>query len=261
MRRPPRKTVDQQLNMYLLAAGAAGVGLLALAQPSEAKIVYRPILVNIPPNTSYTLDLGLGPVPVLTLKNTHSFFVTLGQSFCGDALFPVASSGVAGQRTSDRILASALNSGVQIGPRLKFYSATRSARPNMAAVYKSEFLNASWGDWRNVTNRYLGIRFKVKGQFHYGWARLNVRSHLGISPLSCNVFATLTGYAYETVPNKPIIAGKTKGLEQWDEEGLDTGASVTKPIEIPQPATLGLLALGSPGLSIWRRKEPALQSN
>jgi len=23
--------------------------------------------------------------------------------------------------------------------------------------------------------------------------------------------ATLTGYAYETIPNKPIIAGKTKG--------------------------------------------------
>ena len=33
------ESVHKQLNMYAIAAGAAGVGLLALAQPSEAKIV------------------------------------------------------------------------------------------------------------------------------------------------------------------------------------------------------------------------------
>jgi len=27
-----------------------------------------------------------------------------------------------------------------------------------------------------------------------------------------SIVATLTGYAYETIPNKAIIAGKTKGL-------------------------------------------------
>jgi hypothetical protein len=48
----PRKTanlsesVHQQLNMYGVAAGAAGVGMLALAQPSEAKIVYTPANVQ-----------------------------------------------------------------------------------------------------------------------------------------------------------------------------------------------------------------------
>jgi hypothetical protein len=241
--------------MYALAAGAAGVGVLALIQPSEAKVVYRPILVNLPPNTSFKLDFGLGPVPVLTLKNVHGFVFTSNMSFCNDFLYPVGS--VAFHRTSKRIYAFALSSGAQIGPPATVF--TRSA--NMAVVYNGRYFQGSWGDWRNVTNRYLGIRFQVNGQVHYGWARLKVRSRFGRSPVSCNVFATLTGYAYETVPNKPIIAGKTKGLEQWDEEGLDTGASVTKPIEIPQPATLGLLALGSPGLSIWRRKEPALQSN
>jgi hypothetical protein len=29
--------------------------------------------------------------------------------------------------------------------------------------------------------------------------------------LNKGIVARLTGYAYETVPNKPIIAGKTKG--------------------------------------------------
>jgi hypothetical protein len=74
-------------------------------------------------------------------------------------------------------------------------------------------MTTSWGEWRNVNNRYLGIRFQVNGQFHYGWARLNVRSRLRNFPLSCNIFATLTGYAYETVPNRPIIAGKTQSAD------------------------------------------------
>jgi len=42
----PRKTAElprslhQQLNLYAIAAGAAGVGMFALAQPADAKIVY-----------------------------------------------------------------------------------------------------------------------------------------------------------------------------------------------------------------------------
>jgi hypothetical protein len=44
--RPPRTpsklpvSVHHQLNMYAIVAGAAGVGMLALAQPVEGKIVY-----------------------------------------------------------------------------------------------------------------------------------------------------------------------------------------------------------------------------
>ena len=34
------------------------------------------------------------------------------------------------------------------------------------------------------------------------------------------ITATLTGYAYETVPNKAIIAGKTKGPDAEQRAGL-----------------------------------------
>jgi hypothetical protein len=36
------ESVHHQLNMYALAATAAGVGMLAFVQPSEAEIVYTP---------------------------------------------------------------------------------------------------------------------------------------------------------------------------------------------------------------------------
>jgi len=51
-------SIHQQLNGYGLAAGAAGVALLALAQPSEAKIVYTPAHEKLPLNKDFFLDLN-----------------------------------------------------------------------------------------------------------------------------------------------------------------------------------------------------------
>jgi hypothetical protein len=61
----------------------------------------------------------------------------------------------------------------------------------------------------------------------------------------------LTGYAYETVANQPILTGQTSGTAE--------------DVSIPQPAgsqsgsqskvQLGLLALGASGLPAWRREE------
>ncbi len=109
------------------------------------------------------------------------------------------------------------------------------------------------GKWHEVSDRYLGVRFIIRGKIHFGWTRLTVhdKGHA--------ITAVLTGYAYETIPNKPIITGKTKGpdddsVEQQND--LVPGASLTSPIpETPQPASLGRLALGAQGVPLWRRKE------
>jgi hypothetical protein len=62
--------------------------------------------------------------------------------------------------------------------------------------------------------------------------------------------AVLTGYAYETIPGKLIVAGAT--------EGTDDGKPIASiGTDTPGPATLALLALGVPGLSIWRREKEA----
>jgi hypothetical protein len=62
------------------------------------------------------------------------------------------------------------------------------------------------------------------------FSRLNVTLKRG------QIAATRTGYAYETIPNKPIITGKTKGP---DVITLD-------------PATLGHLAVGASQIPTWR---------
>ncbi len=105
-----------------------------------------------------------------------------------------------------------------------------------------------WGNGgKGLKNRYPSLKFFINGKVHFGWARVTVT--MGGKSFT----AILTGYAYETIPNKSIIAGKTKGPD--DEAGAEQISQASTPT--PQAPTLGLLALGSPGLSIWRRKESA----
>ena len=52
-----------------------------------------------------------------------------------------------------------------------------------------------WGSNRD----YLGLRFKIDGQTHYGWIQMHLPATEGAG--------FVEGFAYETVPNMPIIAG------------------------------------------------------
>jgi len=51
-------TINGHLNRYGLAAGAAGVGMLALAPPVQAKIIYTPADVNFSRYPPVSLDLN-----------------------------------------------------------------------------------------------------------------------------------------------------------------------------------------------------------
>ena len=48
---------DQRLRAYVLAAGAAGVGLLAAAQPAKAQVVYAPSNTTISDGALFILAI------------------------------------------------------------------------------------------------------------------------------------------------------------------------------------------------------------
>ncbi len=62
------------------------------------------------------------------------------------------------------------------------------------------YSSCSAGNWCNVTDKYLGLRFNISGNTHYGWAQLDVSSN-GNSWV-------VKGYAYHDTPNTSILAGK-----------------------------------------------------
>ena len=256
-------SVRKRLNMYSLAASAAGVSLLALAPTAEGKIVYTP--ANVKLQGPFPLDLNHdGKIDFFLLLSGsignseaiealsvchHPFQISRGIYACSTSA-STAQNAVRVAKTSSPEAAAALRAGARIqnGDRFRDKPAVGMARVSYPTFTTT--LPPHWsGAWANggtgVKNRYLGLKFKINGKFHFGWARLTVTTQ------GRNFTATLTGYAYETIPGKGIIAGKTKGPDEID--GQSPSAAVSAPVQ--QSATLGVLALGTPGLSIWRREK------
>ena len=226
------ESLHRRLNSYALAASAAGVGVLALSQPAEAKIVYTRVHQTINPKTQYQLDLNHDGITDFTLSNFYNFIST---NSVGGALFIFPASGNAVMGYKNKyfgMLASALPAGIKIQANKKFKNVQRM---ELAGSWRSVVSTGNVGPWLNVTNRYLGLKFAITGKTHYGWARLNV------SCANYQCHGLLTGYAYETIPNKAIITGKTKGPD----------------VIAIEPASLGHLARGASAIPAWRVKQTA----
>jgi hypothetical protein len=248
--------LDKNLVSYAIAAGAAGVGLLALAQPADAKIVYTPAHKNIGTKTFIDLNHdGINDFKITLIRTSHceggctTTGLRHGTAFNATYFF-LNAFGVAkdNQVYGQGKLASALPAGVQVGPKSKFPGGNLMAEVNAASGNRQGSSGAWVGTGDGVQHKFLGLKFKIEGKIHFGWARFNVT----VPAQGATIQATLTGYAYETVPNKPIITGKTKGPEA---DGEATSASVSVPL--PALASLGLLARGCSGLVAWRRREVA----
>jgi hypothetical protein len=147
-------------------------------------------------------------------------------------------------------IASALAPGVVVGPKGKFQQGAKLMATAGYGFGTGGPFYTSYGPWREVSRNYLGLRFTIQGQTHFGWARLNVASTAN------GVYAAVTGYAYETVPNKPIVTGKTSGSAKNRTSASSNPASSNG--SKPASASLGLLAYGSLGLDAWRRRNATL---
>ena len=224
-------SLEHQLKMYALAATGAGVGMLALSQSAQAKIVYTRADKSITPNHTIPLDLNRDGVTDFRLKDVHYTTSQFGFSHIGVlSVFPPGHANeVEGYSKFGRHYASALQAGVSIGPKGPFKTGPRLMARVFSDTGAQRDLSSCSGPWSKAKNRYLGLKFLIQGKVHFGWARLNVTCP------GTDVDATLTGYAYETVPNKPIIAGKEKGP---DDSTLE-------------PASLGHLARGASAITAW----------
>jgi hypothetical protein len=220
--------------------------MLALSPPAEGKIVYTATHKVLIGRGSIGLDLNHDALKDFMLAQTFTH-TSGGYQHSTLNVYPFKNTKnlIAGKGS----YAAALRAGALIGPARQF-----PAKDNLMAKLMNPDSSYQWyGPWANggkgVKNRYLGLKFKIKGKIHFGWARLTVDT------TGNRITTTLTGYAYETISKKPIIAGKTKTLADESSIEQPNPASIVAPI--PEPATLGLLAMGSPALSMWRRKEVA----
>lgn len=241
-------TLQRSLSLYALAATSAGVQLSALTQPAEAEVIYTPAHTFIGQNQSFSIDLNHDGVNDFTISNRY---VGPDSTFIGCHLDVKAdlAGGIAYKFSLENSHLAAL---VQKGQKIDFTAHDARGYAVMQQIY---FLygtgHYSTGYWRDVNNGYLGLAFKIDGQIHLGWARLDVKT---IGPHLTRILTLITGYAYETQPNTPIIAGDTGANVDADKESQIEPVNEAPELQEAHPAvSLGALSLGAPGLSIWRR--------
>ena len=226
------ESISRHLDMYALAASAAGVGVIALAQPAEGKIVFTP--ADVPIVGTVNIDLNHDGLADFAIKqNLYAGSYMAAHSLTKNRVWG------AGRR------ASALPAGVRVGPNAakfgeapvcSFLSVTSGPCKSMLQCRNFSGSTFCRGPFADITTAFLGLKFYIKGEIHFGWARFKFS----------NPELVLTGYAYETVPKKPIITGKKRETD-------DNVVGKTDPASLSAPAvsaaSLGLLAMGAPGSS------------
>lgn len=174
--------LNERLEKYVLAATAAGVGLLALASPAQAGIIVQPSTFTFGPGPgAYLLDI--------VNRGRLDFFVGTHD---GEPALAILSSGslhpVAVEVEAQPQFAAFLTKGASIGSRDVFGVSEHMVNP---------------GYWRNQPG-YLG--FEYGGYF--GWAHVSVTFH------SNGITGKVTEFAYETDPNTSILAGQTSSTPE-----------------------------------------------
>lgn len=226
-------SVERTLDAYGLMATAAGVGLLVFVPPASAEIVYTP--------STFTVTLGTRFIDVD--GDGVGDFVIADQFFPPNADFPIIGRrkldvrGQAGAAVATSHLgAAALFSGDVIGSSHPFVDVHQEPALMVGGV--SYYVGSTGtccfspsGNWQNLKQRYLGLKFTINGETHYGWARFSVKLPFEVT---APIKATLLGFAYETNPNQSIIAG-------------DTGTNSSPNFKPRRTGTLGTLALGAAG--------------
>ena len=233
--------IQHSLSLYSAAAVTAGVSLLALAAPAEGSVVVTKTNIQIDTFNPAFIDFnkdGVNDVELIAniANYDHSFYWSF-------AAIPLNGGKVmGGNRGPLGPYASALAKGGNIGPSAHFSSSQARGQIIMERLLGSESASIHvtyYGKWVVNTPHYLGVKFIINGQTHYGWVLATVSTNEELS-------GTVTEFAYETEANKKITAGATSDTAPGDS----SAAQAMSPIG----PSLGMLARGADALPAWRRE-------
>jgi hypothetical protein len=232
------KSLDRHLHAYAVAAGAAGVGLLALSQPAEAELIHKVVNVKINMDERYKLELNrIGVVDFVFYATATG--LSNGNAESALRLFAYNGNEVWVSNGDPAVLGN----DVTIGPGGNFENHSVNL---MVGSYDEKFRSGNWGG--DVKRKFLGFKFfDLAGKPHYGWARLDVNSPYDV---------TLIDYEYDNTEYTPVKTCKgSSSTSVVDEESGILKAEDA--VESSGSPTLGHLAAGAAAIDYWRAESTA----
>jgi hypothetical protein len=216
----------RRLAGYALAAGAVVAG----EQSARADVIYsgvRDEVLTFAPGSSLNLSLA----DTASQASRTVDFVFTNFAFSNSRSLGMYGKNNGSPHNGEVADASGniagLSAGDHIDPAQKFTTQAATG-PNGQTGYfiqhlVSSYNGTAYGNFIGAHGAFLGLRFQIPADnsTHFGWARVSVDDDLTM---------TLVDWAYESTPGVGILAGA-----------------------VPEPASLGLLALGAAGVIALRR--------
>ena len=188
--------------------------------PTDSKIIYtdvNPDSAILLGRDSFNLDLNKDSL------TDFEFLATLSSSECrsgaeGERLGIFIRLSVTPENGNSAVMTSApnvafafdLDSSATIGPDSSWVNTTAVLLEG-AEISNCNAITGHAGYWLNVSDKYLGLKFTAANNTYYGWARLSSTYLPGATPyFIIGGELIIKDYAYNSVPNQPILAGQTK---------------------------------------------------
>jgi len=210
-----QKTNFGSLDSKLKSYSALAVGVLAAGTAANAQIIYTDIDPDtIIADTFYLLDFDKDAIPDFNLTQVNysygstSFLNLVGvqalnnNEVLGDTAIVQYSTS-----TDTAFFPKPLALNDDISANEKVWSGTTYGLLYMKISYYGNSLKD--GKWKAGDEKYLGLRFKIGNDWHYGWVRIEIGNNAGSFKIK--------DFAYESTADKHILAGKTvSGIAEAD---------------------------------------------
>jgi hypothetical protein len=207
------RKLEKDIVAYSLAAGAVLIG----AAGANAAVHHTDLGAGVVLNTDgATIDIDFD-------GGGTEFTIAFGTSYRRvNVAYRTANASWRGGNGYGTTGAIALNNGDNVDSGAQWGHSNLTGTNSFGNMAYTSY-NLGYGSFAGTSDKYLGVRFTISGNTHYGWIQVQVPADV--------TYATITGYAYEDVADAQITAGA-----------------------IPEPGSLALLAIGAAGLAAWRKK-------
>ena len=194
-------TLIRKLKAYSALAGSV-VGIAATANAQVSYTDVDPDSTFDQNGAGYLIDLNNDGINDFNIQFIQATGTSQGiiYSYRGVFAKPYNGGSIAGTVSGDRIYDLALDAGQMIDANLMWNDIASQTMGSVKAYPDGGSVLLLYGNFYNVVDKYLPLRFEISNVKHYGWARFEVSEFL-------NSF-TIKDFAYNTIANEGLIAGQ-----------------------------------------------------
>lgn len=201
-----KKNLDAKLAMYSLTA----IGVIAMSEDATSQIFY----------TDVHEDMQMGDTSSFIFDIDEDKFhdLMVFQAFSATAQMVMAQRAkdteILGKSAGDYMYPLALDANFQLDTINNDWRIRDFGTMNFQG-------SGAYGYWQGVTDKYIGLKLKINGKPHFGWARLDVAKN-------AKSFI-VKDYAFEFTPGKPIKTGEgmnTYAVTALSAESINNGTAL-----------------------------------